>query len=67
MSIYHSNSIGNIDLSRLFINNFKATYRPVYKYQRLFNKEPVYNPPIIFNPSSKPKICKIIDNSDKTI
>ena len=65
MNICHNKSIGNIDLSRLYINNFKATYKPVYRYSRL-SKEPVYNPPIIFNPSSKPKICKIIDNSHKT-
>lgn len=65
MSIHHNKSIGNIDLSRLYINNFKATYKPVYRYA-WSRKEPVYNPPIIFNPSSKPKICKIIDNSHKT-
>lgn len=66
MNIGHNKSIGNIDLSRLYINNFKATYKPVYRYVRL-SGEPVYNPPIIFNPSSKPKICKIIDNSHKTV
>lgn len=66
MNIHHNKSIGNIDLSRLYINNFKATYKPVYRYA-WSREEPVYNPPIIFNPSSKPKICKIIDNSDKTV
>ena len=66
MSIHHNKSIGNIDLSRLYINNFKATYKPVYRYA-WSRKEPVYNPPIIFNPSSKPKICNIIDNSHKTV
>lgn len=66
MNIHHNKSIGNIDLSRLYINNFKATYKPVYRYA-WSRKEPVYNPPIIFNPSSKPKICKIIDNSHKTV
>ena len=64
MSIEHNKSIGNIDLSRLYINNFKATYKPLYRYYR---GETVYNPPIIFNPLSKPKICKIIDNRDKTV
>lgn len=66
MNIHHNKSIGNINLSRLYINNFKATYKPVYRYA-WSREEPVYNPPIIFNPSSKPKICKIIDNSDKTV
>ena len=66
MNIHHNKSIGNIDLSRLYISNFKATYKPVYRYA-WSRKEPVYNPPIIFNPSSKPKICKIIDNSHKTV
>ena len=66
MNIYHNESIKNIDLSRLYINNFNATYKPVYRYA-WSRKEPVYNPPIIFNPSSKPKICNIIDNSHKTV
>lgn len=67
MTIGHNKSIGNIDLSRLYINNFKATYGRVYTSCWGLKREPVYNPPIIFNPSSKPKICKIIDNSHKTV
>lgn len=60
MKISHNERIEKIDLSRLYIQNFKATYEPLYSYQRERN---IYNPPIIFNPSYKPKNCKIIDNS----